>query len=103
MGEASGCDSEGTWSVALLDGLLDPPRPARRATTQSARRTDQKAAGQTPPHIKGEPTPQGVKKLAGGVALYRIREGDYRIIYTIRDKELIVLVVKIGDRKEIYR
>ncbi|MBA3966174.1 MAG: type II toxin-antitoxin system RelE/ParE family toxin [Nitrospirales bacterium] len=35
--------------------------------------------------------------------MYRIREGDYRIIYTIRDKELIVLVVKIGDRKEIYR
>ncbi len=46
---------------------------------------------------------QGVKNLAGEDALYRIREGDDRIIYTIQDKELIVLVVKIGDRKEIYR
>ena len=49
------------------------------------------------------PRPQGVKKLAGEEHLYRIREGAYRIIYTIQDKELIVLVVKIGDRKEVYR
>ena len=53
--------------------------------------------------LKKNPRPQGVKKLAGEDDLYRIREGDYRIIYTIRDKELIALVVKIGDRKEIYR
>jgi mRNA interferase RelE/StbE len=53
--------------------------------------------------LKENPRPQGVKKLAGEDDLYRIREGDYRIIYTIRDKELIVLVVKIGNRKEVYR
>ena len=49
------------------------------------------------------PRPHGVKKLAGEENLYRIREGNYRIVYTIRDKELIVLVVKIGARKEVYR
>ena len=49
------------------------------------------------------PRPQGVKKLVGEEDLYRIREGNYRIIYTIPDKELIVLVVKIGNRKEVYR
>lgn len=57
-------------------------------------------------HLKSlrlNPRPQGVKKLAGEDDLYRTREGDYRIIYTIRDKELIVLVVKIGNRKEVYR
>jgi mRNA interferase RelE/StbE len=53
--------------------------------------------------LRENPRPQGVKKLAGEENLYRIREGDYRLIYTIGDKELIVLVVKIGDRKEIYR
>lgn len=53
--------------------------------------------------LRENPRPQGVKKLAGEDDLYRIREGDYRIIYTIQDKELIVLVVKIGDRKEVYR
>lgn len=53
--------------------------------------------------LRDNPRPQGVQKLAGEENLYRIREGDYRIIYTIRDKELIILVVKIGDHKEIYR
>lgn len=49
------------------------------------------------------PRPPGVDKLAGEDNLYRVREGEYRIIYTIQDKELIVLVVKIGHRKEVYR
>ncbi len=53
--------------------------------------------------LKKNPRPQGVKKLAGEDDLCGIREGDYRIIYAIQDKELIVLVVKIGDRKEVYR
>ena len=53
--------------------------------------------------LRENPRPQGVKKLAGEGDLYRIREGEYRIIYTIQDKELIVLVVKIGNRKEVYR
>lgn len=53
--------------------------------------------------LQHNPRPPGVKKLAGEGNLYRIREGSYRIIYTIQDKELIVLVLKIGDRKELYR
>lgn len=53
--------------------------------------------------LQHDPRPQGVKKLTGEDHLYRIREGDYRIIYTIQDEDLIVLVVKIGDRKEVYR
>ena len=53
--------------------------------------------------LQNDPRPPGVKKLAGEDALYRVREGDYRIIYTIQEEELIVLVVKIGDRKEVYR
>ncbi|ULA62803.1 MAG: Type II toxin-antitoxin system RelE/ParE family toxin [Nitrospira sp.] len=53
--------------------------------------------------LRENPRPHGVKKLAGEEDLYRIREGDYRIVYTIQDKRLIVLVVKIGDRKEVYR
>ena len=53
--------------------------------------------------LQHNPRPHGIKKLAAEDDLYRIREGDYRIIYTIQDKELVVLVVKIGDRKEAYR
>lgn len=50
-----------------------------------------------------EPRPPGVIKLTGQADLYRIREGDYRIVYTVEDGVLVVLVVAIGDRKEIYR
>ena len=49
------------------------------------------------------PRPRGTEKLKGEEDLYRIRVGDYRVIYQIRDKSLIVLIVKIGGRKEIYQ
>jgi mRNA interferase RelE/StbE len=62
--------------------------------TQIGRRIDQLAA---------DPRPHGVEKIAGEDNLYRVRSGDYRILYEINDQELLVLVVKIGDRKEVYR
>ncbi|WP_439428073.1 type II toxin-antitoxin system RelE family toxin [Micromonospora sp. LA-10] len=49
-----------------------------------------------------EPRPAGVKALAGHPGLLRIRVGDYRIIYTVRDRELIVLVVHLGHRGDVY-
>ncbi len=49
------------------------------------------------------PRPHGCKKLASNENLYRIRSGNYRIIYQIQEKMLIVLVVRVGDRKEVYR
>ncbi|MCI0640699.1 MAG: type II toxin-antitoxin system RelE/ParE family toxin [Gemmataceae bacterium] len=42
-------------------------------------------------------------KLMGEVDLWRLRVGDYRIIYEIQDKEVIVLVLRIGHRKGVYR
>ncbi len=49
------------------------------------------------------PRPQGFKKLKSLTELYRIRVGDYRIIYSIDNNVLIITVVKIGHRKEIYK
>lgn len=48
------------------------------------------------------PRPNGCKKLKGYKTAYRIRTGDYRIIYEIEDKVLRILVVAIGHRKNIY-
>lgn len=48
------------------------------------------------------PRPAGVEKLAGDEK-YRIRQGDYRILYEIVDDLLIVTVVRIGNRREVYR
>ncbi|MCW3839191.1 type II toxin-antitoxin system RelE/ParE family toxin [Micromonospora yasonensis] len=49
-----------------------------------------------------QPRPAGVKALAGHPGLLRVRVGDYRIVYTIRDQELLVLVVHLGHRGDIY-
>ncbi len=50
-----------------------------------------------------DPRPRGVKKLAGEEELYRLRVGDYRIIYQVRDRVLVVLVVNVGHRRDVYR
>jgi mRNA interferase RelE/StbE len=49
-----------------------------------------------------EPRAHGCEKLSGQ-ARYRVRQGAYRIIYEIRDDVLIVVVVKVGHRKRVYR
>jgi mRNA interferase RelE/StbE len=51
--------------------------------------------------LEGNPRPAGCKKLKGRKG-YRIRVGDYRIIYEIEDKILRVIVIDVGHRKEIY-
>jgi mRNA interferase RelE/StbE len=56
--------------------------------------------------LKETPRPQGVEKMETKEKLYRVYVGpgkDYRAIYQIRDDVLLVLVVKVGDRKEVYR
>jgi mRNA interferase RelE/StbE len=58
------------------------------------------------PYIRAlsrDPRPPGVLKMEGEENLYRIRVGDYRIIYRIEEDVLLVLVVAIGDRKDVYR
>jgi mRNA interferase RelE/StbE len=52
--------------------------------------------------LKTVPRPAGVKQLKGPEKFLRLRVGDYRLIYLIEGKRLVVLVVKIGDRKDIY-
>ena len=49
------------------------------------------------------PFPEGCRKLKGEEDVYRVRQGNYRIIYEVIDKKLIVLVLKIGHRKDIYK
>jgi mRNA interferase RelE/StbE len=49
------------------------------------------------------PRPPGCEKLSGQDNLYRVRQGDYRILYTVDDRALLVVVYKIGHRREVYR
>jgi mRNA interferase RelE/StbE len=52
--------------------------------------------------LRVEPRPPGVKALTGQHGWLRIRVGDYRIVYEVRDSELVVLVIQIGHRSEVY-
>ncbi len=52
--------------------------------------------------LKTNPRPDGSEKLTGQDR-YRIRQGTYRIVYSVQDNELTVWVVKVGHRKEIYK
>ncbi|EME98575.1 RelE/StbE family addiction module toxin [Streptomyces mobaraensis NBRC 13819 = DSM 40847] len=44
-----------------------------------------------------------VKKLSGPSGLYRLRVGGYRVAYRVDNGELVILVVKVGDRRDVYR
>ena len=52
--------------------------------------------------LSSNPRPPGCEKLSSDEK-YRVRQGRYRIIYSIEDEKLVVLVIKIGHRKDVYR
>ena len=53
--------------------------------------------------LADDPRPAGMIALRGAPGAFRIRVGDYRIIYTVHDDRLLVVVIDIGHRSEVYR
>lgn len=53
--------------------------------------------------LSSDPRPSGTRPLAGYPDLWRMRVGDYRVIYTVRDAELVVLAVRVAHRSSVYR
>lgn len=53
--------------------------------------------------LADDPRPPSARKLAGGRGEWRVRTGDLRIVYEVRDRVLVVLVLAVGHRREIYR
>lgn len=53
--------------------------------------------------LESDPRPAGSKKLVGSDHTYRLRVGDYRVVYDIHDAMLIILVVRIRHRRDVYR
>lgn len=53
--------------------------------------------------LEHSPRPVGCKAMVGRPGHLRIRVGDYRVIYTVRDSTLVVLVVELGHRRDVYR
>jgi mRNA interferase RelE/StbE len=53
--------------------------------------------------LRGNPRPRGCVKLQGVADLWRIRVGQYRIVYTVRDEQLTVLILHVAHRKDVYK
>jgi len=65
-------------------------------------RKDLKRVLQRIKSLAAEPRPSGCEKLTGQ-SRYRVRQGRYRIVYSIQDEKLTVYIVKVGQRKDVYR
>lgn len=77
-----------------------------RSALKSLRKLDRTVARrilQTIDLLTEDPRPPGCKQLKGGAGEMRIRIGDYRVIYDVMDDEVVILVLAIGHRREIYR
>ncbi len=53
--------------------------------------------------LADDPRPSGCKKLKAESALWRIRVGDYRVVYTIDDAARVITITKVGHRRDVYR
>lgn len=78
-------------------------KPSAIRTLAKIPKDDQKAIRLRIDSLANTPFPPNVKKLEGEEDLYRVRTGDYRIIYQIHKKILLIIVLAIGHRKEVYR
>ena len=77
-------------------------RSAAKEIEAIPRRQDRRRVVERIRRLADDPRPPGCHKLSGRDR-YRVRHGDYRILYSIEDERLVVYVVKVGHRKDVYR
>jgi len=86
--------------VARFEVLIKPS--AAKELESLPRKKDRQRIADRIGRLAEDPRPPGCQKLSGR-GRYRIRQGVYRIVYSIQDKQLVVVVVKVGHRKDVYR
>lgn len=77
-------------------------RPSARKALLELPASDRSRISKAIGRLSENPYPTGCKKLRG-TDFWRIRAGDYRVVYTVVQSLLVVVVVKIGHRREVYR
>jgi mRNA interferase RelE/StbE len=80
--------------------------PDARRTLRRLARADQQTATRIVKTIDqptADPRPSGAKALAGSPGLFRVRVGDYRVVYAVENDRFVVLVVRVGHRRDVYR
>ena len=81
---------------------IDITRTAEKQL-QSAARNDQERLATAILRLADQPRPRGCRKLSGFDDIFRIRVDRFRVIYSVSDARLVVLILKIGHRREVYR
>lgn len=84
-----------TYQVELAPAAQ---RQIKKLPTDVSRRIIQRLE-----ELKLEPRPAKALKLEGEKDLYRVRVGDYRVVYQVRDDVLLILVVKVKHRRDVYK
>ncbi len=64
---------------------------------------DQHRVAKTIVALADDPHPQGSRKLTGYEDVFRVRVGSYRVLYSVSGKQLVIIVLKIGHRKDVHR
>ena len=77
-------------------------RPSARRALEEVPKSDQSRLVRAIDKLSANPFGRGCKKVKG-TEFWRARAGDYRVIYTVIEENLVVIVVKIGHRREVYR
>ena len=78
-------------------------KPSAAKEIESAPKKDRPRIIKRIQDLSSDPRPPGCEKLSGHDDKYRVRQGTYRIVYSNSDAGLVVCVVKVGHRKEVYR
>ena len=78
-------------------------RPSTKKDLKKISKTEVPKIIKAVENLSDQPRPPGSTKLSGSDLTYRIRVGDYRVIYEIHDEIILVEVVKVGHRKDVYR
>ena len=78
------------------------PSAAKELESIGTKRDRQRVVGRIQ-SLATEPRPPGCDKLAGPAALFRVRQGQYRVIYTVDDARHSIEVILVGHRREVYR
>lgn len=79
------------WKRSAVKELRDLPRVAVSRIVDAV------------DELASEPHPPGSRKLVGADHTYRIRIGDYRIVYSVWASQLLIEIIRVGHRKDVYR
>ena len=95
-GAAQTIQTSGAWQIVIKAS-------AAKELASLGNKQDRRSIVQAIAALAQNPRPPGCEKLSGQTDLYRVRTGSFRVVYEIIDLHVVITVIKVGHRKNIYR